>query len=93
MIAEVSGYSQVFSWWNGWGMFFSGAGVITLAIAASRLLMTRQRSKAIGGLIFGSFLLAIGLGEVGAWLWPLLLISLGAAILLSASRPGKGSSP
>jgi hypothetical protein len=91
LIAEVSGYSQNFSWWDGWGMFFSGAGVITLAIAAIRLLVTRQRSKAIGGLIFGSFLLAIGLGEVAAWLWPLLLISFGLFILLSAFRPGKGS--
>ena len=84
LIAQVTGYSANFSWWDGWGLFFTGAGAITLVVAVGRLLMTRQRAKAIGGLIFGCFLLAIGLGEVAAWLWPLLLIAIGIVILLSA---------
>lgn len=89
LIAEITNYKANFPWWDGWGVFFAGAGVITLLVAIGRLLMTRQRSKAIGGLIFGCFLLAIGLGEVATWLWPALLIAIGAVVLFSAfgSRP------
>ena len=84
LVAEITNYKANFTWWDGWGVFFAGAGVITLLVAMGRLLMTNQRSKAVGGLIFGCFLLAIGLGEVAAWLWPALLIAVGVVILVSA---------
>lgn len=86
LIAEITNYKANFAWWNAWGAFFTGAGVITLLVALGRLLITSQRAKSVGGLILGCFLLAIGLGEVAAWLWPTLLIAIGAVILMSAFR-------
>ncbi|MDP6403168.1 MAG: hypothetical protein QF467_06435 [SAR202 cluster bacterium] len=81
MLAEVTGFGANFSWWDGWAVFFTGAGVIVLLGTSLRLLVPEYRRKLVAGLVFGAVLLGIGLGDALAWIWPVLLIAVGAAII------------
>ena len=90
LLADRSGFSSNIAWWDGWGVFFTGAGVITLTIAAIRFLATGRGDKAVGGLLFGLILLGIGLGgTIAVWFWPLVLIIIGTLIIRSAFTRGK----
>ncbi len=86
LLAEITGFTAEYSWWDGWGVFFTGAGVITLFLTVVRLQMPEYRSKWLGGLIWGSILLAIGLGTWTNmdWLWVVALASIGIIILREA---------
>lgn len=86
LLAEVSGLTTDYSWWDGWGVFFTGAGVITLIGTLVRLQIPAYRSEWVGGLIWGTILLAVGLGtwvNVG-WLWVAALAAAGVIILKEA---------
>ncbi|MFQ5906564.1 MAG: hypothetical protein ACE5JA_08325 [bacterium] len=82
LLAETTNYAANFSWWDGWGVFFTGAGVIVLL----GLLIPTHRFRWVCSLIFGSILLAIGLGGLvdWGWLWPLVLFVIGVIILKAA---------
>jgi len=86
LLAGITGFTASYSWWDGWGVFFTGAGVITLIGTAIRLQIPEYRGKWLGGLIWGSILLAIGLGTWGSvgWLWVLVLLIVGIIILREA---------
>jgi hypothetical protein len=83
LLAEITNFMTNFNWWDGWGVFFTGAGVITLIGTVIRLQMPAYRAKWVGSLIFGLILLAIGLGtwEVWGWLWVVVLFFVGIIIL------------
>jgi len=83
LLAGTTEFSTPYSWWDGWGIFFTGAGVITLIETVFRLLTPEYRYKWVGSLIFGLILLAIGLGtwEVWGWLWVVVLSAIGVIIL------------
>jgi len=86
LLANVTGFTADYSWWDGWGVFFTGAGVITLVGTVVRLQIPAYRSGWVGGLIWGLILLAIGLGtwtNMG-WLWVLALAIVGVIILKEA---------
>ena len=86
LLAEVSGSTSYYSWWDGWGVFFTGAGVITLIGTVVRLQIPPYRSEWVGSLIWDTILLAIGLGiwiNVG-WLWVAALAVVGIVILREA---------
>ncbi|UCD05658.1 MAG: hypothetical protein JSV98_11235, partial [candidate division WOR-3 bacterium] len=72
LLAETTKFSTNFSWWNGWGVFFAGVGIIVIVGTVIRLLLPQYKRSAAGGFIFGFILLAIGLGG-WAWIWPLAL--------------------
>ena len=87
LLAEITGFGAGYSWWNGWAMVFMGAGVITLAGTAFRLLVAEYRRKLLESLIWGLILLAIG-GSVGGWavwswdwIWVVVLAAVGVKIL------------
>jgi len=86
LLAETTGFAEDYSWWDGWGVFFTGAGGITLIGTIIRLQMPAYRAKWVGGMIFGLILLAIGLGTwaVWGWLWILVLFIVGIIILREA---------
>jgi hypothetical protein len=71
-----------------WALIFLGAGLIVLAEVVVRLLVPAYRRSVTGSIIFALILLAIGLGNLGAWgvIWPLVLIIIGVAILLGGIR-------
>jgi len=91
--ADSTSFQSNFSWWDGWGVFFAGAGVIVLAETVLRLLMPDYRVRWSWTFIVGSVLLAIGLGtwESLEWVWALVLAAVGIAILRNAIFRGRRS--
>jgi len=84
LVAETTNYAANFSWWNGWGVFFTGIGVAALIGTVIRLQMPAYRKKWVGSLIAGLIMLAIGLGNLvdSDWVWILVLIVIGVSILI-----------
>jgi hypothetical protein len=68
----------------GWGLAFTGAGLILLLEVLIRLALPTYRRPVIGTTILAVIFLGIGLQGVMRWelLWPLALILIGLAILL-----------
>lgn len=81
LLVETAGLVESVAWWNGWSVFFSGAGVLTLAVSLLRMVLPAYRRKVIAGQVFGLILLAIGLSGFWAVIWPLALISVGLVII------------
>jgi hypothetical protein len=75
-------------WWDGWAVFFAGAGVIVLVETAVRLLLPAYRKGIAAKLIFGFILIGFGLGGLigWVWVWPAVLVVVAATILKSALR-------
>ncbi len=85
LLAESTGFAANYSWWDGWSVFFAGAGVITLLGVVIRLL-AGHKWKMGGSLIIGFILLGIGLDGLTdvVWIWPLVLFGIAFVILLGA---------
>ena len=83
LLAEAVGYPSGSSWWNGWAVFFVGAGAIVLVETAVRLVVPQYRSSWWWSLIVGAVLLGIGLDSWEAWAWicALAMAVLGVSIL------------
>jgi hypothetical protein len=82
VVGTYSSFSDDLSWWNGWGVFFTGAGVIVLVETVFRLLMPRYVSKWGWTLFWGAAFLAIGLGEVASPVWFALPLAAVAVLIL-----------
>ncbi|MBN1572160.1 MAG: hypothetical protein JW984_03070 [Deltaproteobacteria bacterium] len=82
LLAESTDYVANFYWWDGWFVFFAGAGIIVLIQAVVRALVPAFRRRVITTFVIGFILLSIGLGELFGLLWPFLLISIGIIILV-----------
>ena len=80
---DLTGFSQNYSWWNGWSLFFTGFGLIVIIQSVIHYYV-KQKSKAIGGFIFGFILLVLGLGGFvdTSWAWFAFLIIIVILILL-----------
>jgi len=91
ILAETTGYAKdnFSSWWEGWAVFFVGAGAILLLTAFYRLLVPEHRRAITGNVIIGLVLLAIGLGDLISWnyIWVIVLIAIALMILLRAFLP------
>ena len=68
-----------------WSLIFVGAGVLVLLEVLVRILVPEYSRPLIGSVIFALILLAIGLGNTAGWdlIWPVIIIGIGVAILLS----------
>ena len=88
ILAGATNLSANFSWWDGWAVFFTGAGVIVLIEVAVRMLIPKYRMGVVGNLIFSLILLTIGLGGlVGwVWVWPMVLIAIAVLIIGGALK-------
>ena len=88
VLASVTGFAANFRWWDGWAVFFVGAGIITLVEAVIRLQVPRYRNKCVATLVWGLFMLAIGFGAgdwvAGGWFWVLALAIIGILIIRGA---------
>jgi len=89
LLAEVTHYKDNFYWWEGWAVFFAGAGIILLLTAFYRLLVPAHRRAMGGTLIVGLVFLGIGLGDLISWtyVWVAILIVIALVILLRAFSP------
>ncbi len=79
----LSGFTDSYTWWNGWSVFFTGFGAVVI-IQSIIHFYVNQKSKAIGSFIFGFILLVIGLGGFidTSWAWIVFLIILALLILI-----------
>jgi hypothetical protein len=86
LLARTSNFETNLNWWDGWAVFFTGAGVIVLLKAVLRILVPEHRRPWVGDLICGLILLGFGLGDQvnWSWVWPVLLITIGLIILRRA---------
>ncbi len=88
IIATNAAITANIVWWDGWAVFFAGAGVIVLIETAVRLLLPAYRKGIAASLIFGFILIGFGLGGLigWVWVWPAVLVVVAAVILKSALR-------
>ncbi len=88
IIATQTAITANIVWWDGWAVFFAGAGVIVLIETAVRLLLPVYRKGIAASLIFGFILIGFGLGGLigWVWVWPVVLVVVAATILKSALR-------
>jgi hypothetical protein len=87
VLASSTTWHESYDWWDGWGVFFIGAGVIVTAEALIRLTMPEYRWKVgwtlMWGIVFLSFGLSVFYGP--AWL-ALVLLALAVATVAGALR-------
>ena len=83
LLAQATNFATNLSWWDGWAVFFTGAGVIVLVKATLRLLIPDHRRSWVGDLICGLILLGFGLADQINWGWvlPVVLVTIGLIIL------------
>ena len=82
VLASYTSFRDDFDWWNGWGVFLAGAGVIVLIQTLVRLRMPEYRSKWGWTLFWGTILLAGGLAELASPVWYALpLVAIAVVIL------------
>jgi predicted membrane channel-forming protein YqfA (hemolysin III family) len=89
IILETTGAADDISWWQGWAVFFVGAGAILLLTAFYRLMVPEHRRAITGNVIIGLVLLAVGLGDLISWgyIWVIVLIAIALMILIRAFVP------
>ena len=89
LLAETSDFKNHFSWWEGWAVFFAGAGAVLLLTALYRLIVPEHRRAVTGNVILGLVFLGIGLGELVSWnyIWVIVLVVIAVMILLRAFAP------
>jgi hypothetical protein len=85
VLGTYTSFRDDFDWWNGWGVFFVGAGAIVLGETVVRLVMREYRSKWGWTLFWGTAFLAVGLGELASPAWYALpLVAIATVILKDA---------
>ena len=89
LLAETSDFKNHFSWWEGWAVFFAGAGAVLLLTALYRLIVPEHRRAVTGNVILGLVFLGIGLGDLVSWdyIWVIVLVVVAVMILLRAFAP------
>lgn len=68
-----------------WSLVFAGAGALLLIEALVRIAVPAYSGPVVGSIILGMVFLGIALGDVVGWnmIWPLIIIGLGLAFLVS----------
>ena len=76
---------ETYTWWNPWGLFFIGIGIIGLAGSLLRFLIKDIPNASLWDFLFGIFFLSLGLGNKTGWIWAVALLVIGFSILRSVS--------
>ena len=84
VLASYTTFHERFDWWEGWAVFWLGAGVILLIETGVRLAMPAYRSTWWWTFLWGIGLLSIGLGSFFGWAWVSLFFIAVAAVILGA---------
>jgi hypothetical protein len=75
-----------YTWWDPWGLFFIGIGIIALAGSLLRFLISDIPNASLWDFVFGIFFLSLGLGNKTGWIWAIALLVIGFSILRSVYR-------
>ncbi|UCC15921.1 MAG: hypothetical protein JSU58_05980 [Dehalococcoidales bacterium] len=86
LLAGVIDFGSEYTWWNGWGVFFTGIGIITLVITGIRWQLIKYRYRLLSGFIWATLFLAVGLGAWlnAGWFWVIAILIAGILILRAA---------
>jgi hypothetical protein len=85
IVGDATSFRDGLDWWEPWGVFFVGAGVIVLVEGVVRLFMTEYRSKFGWTLFWGTVFLSLGLGGLAHPAWHALpLVAIAVITLRSA---------
>ena len=95
VLLEMAGLVSGLEWWNGWSVWFLGAGLITL-VGSAICLRVGLTSKGGWGVFLSLILLALGIGGLAQVdvFWPFVLLGIGIMILIGAvhkSTSGTGA--
>ena len=83
-------FGDKYEWWNPWGLFFIGIGIIGLAVSLIRLFVSSIQNPSLWDFIFGLFFLLMGMGNETGWIWAVALLVIGFSIIRSvAASPGR----
>ena len=75
-------------WGNFWAWAMIGGGVLTWLDVLLRMLMPAYRRPLGGRIVWGTVLLAFGIGGLlDVELWPLIIIAIGVSMLVGYFRP------
>ena len=74
-----------YTWWDSWGLFFIGIGIIGMAGSLIRFLIRDIPNASLWDFLFGIFFLSLGLGNKTGWIWAVALLVIGFSILRSVS--------
>lgn len=88
IVGDATSFRDGLDWWEPWGVFFVGAGVIVLVEAVVRLFMTDYRSKFGWTLFWGAVFLSLGLGGLAHSAWHALPLVAIAVITLKSAFVG-----
>ncbi len=75
-----------YTWWDPWGLFFIGIGILGLAGSLIRFLIRDIPNASLWDFLFGIFFLSMGLGNETGWIWAIALLVIGFSILRSVYR-------
>lgn len=90
VLATYSSFRDDFDWWDGWGVFLVGAGVVVLIQTLVRLRMPEYRSKWGWTLFWGTAFLSGGLAELTSPVWYALpLVAIAVVILKDVFAPNR----
>jgi len=81
ILADSLGVTDGYTWWNSWGLFFIGIGIIGLVGAALRLLVSQFPLPSFWDLLFAIFFILLGTGNKTGWVWAVALIVIGFSVL------------
>ncbi len=85
LVATYTSFSEDYSWWEGWGVFFVGAGVIVLVETLARLAMPEYRWKWWWSLLWGTAFLSFGLSALYGEAWLALALVAFAIVILKGA--------
>ena len=77
---------EKYTWWDPWGLFFIGIGILGLAGSLLRFLIRDIPNASLWDFLFGIFFLSLGLGNKTGWIWAIALLVIGFSILRSVYR-------
>ena len=89
VLASSVGFGEKYSWWNAWGIFFIGIGIIGLGGAIIRLLIREYPNPSFWDILFAVFFIFLGMGNKTGWIWAVALIVIGFSVIRSAYQQSK----
>ncbi len=82
IVADNTAFRDQVNWWSGWGVFWAGAGAITVVEAAIRLALPRYRAKWGWKAFWGVAYLTLGVAQLAGPIWIALPLTAAAVFML-----------
>jgi uncharacterized membrane protein YhaH (DUF805 family) len=81
LLADLIGYGNNFTWWDGWVVFFTGFGIIAL-LGGTIAVKFRDYDKASWNFIISFIMLGLSLGTLLNTIWIIVLVPIAIGIII-----------